>query len=282
MKTNEPSAAPLLCCPVCRGALRVCGGALVCPKGHSFDRAASGYVNLLTADRRHAKAPGDSREMVAARRRALESGVYAPFADALAQLALEVTAGAGAPAVLDAGCGEGYYTARVAQAFRQARRPARIAAYDISKEAVKAAARRDKTIEWAVAGSFAIPARDASFHCVLNVFSPMVPHEFARVLRKGGALVYAVPGPRHLYGLKQVLYERPYENETRDVAYEGFRFARRVPVRAQAVLEGALLQDVFAMTPYYWKTPRAGAQRLAATPRLESELAFDFLVYERI
>ena len=170
----------------------------------------------------------------------------------------------------------------MAQAFRQARRPARIAAYDLSKEAVKAAARRDKTIEWAVAGSFAIPARDASFHCVLNVFSPMVPHEFARVLRKGGALVYAVPGPRHLYGLKQVLYERPYENETRDVAYEGFRFARRVPVRAQAVLEGALLQDVFAMTPYYWKTPRAGAQRLAATPRLESELAFDFLVYERI
>ena len=81
--------------------------------------------------------------------------------------------------------------------------------------------------------------------------------------------------------ISQAVTDAKITELTREVR-EHNDFARRVPVRAQAVLEGALLQDVFAMTPYYWKTPRAGAQRLAATPRLESELAFDFLVYERI
>lgn len=269
----------LFCCPVCGGPLAPAPGALRCPQGHSFDVAAQGYVNLLTADRMHTKAPGDSREMVAARRAFLDGGFYAPFSDALNALVL---AEAGpSPAVLDAGCGEGYYTARLWAALQAAGPAARLAAYDIAKPAVKAAARRCPGVEWAVAGSFAIPAPAAAFDCVVNVFSPMVPGEFARVLRPGGALVFAVPGPRHLFGLKEVLYDRPYENRRQDVAYPGFTFVRRMPVEGRITVTGPQVQNLFAMTPYYWKTPKDGAARLAALDTLSTEIGFDFLLYRK-
>lgn len=270
------------CCPVCGAALTRQGGALQCPARHSFDLAARGYAHLLLSGRMHTKAPGDNREMVAARRAFLDGGFYEPFLQKLSQLVLEQTAGVPQPRVLDAGCGEGYYTAGVARALRQAGRDACVAGYDISKFAVRAAAGRDKQVFWAVAGSFAIPVADGTVHCLMNVFSPMVETEFARVLAPGGVLLYAVPGPRHLYGLKEVLYDSPYENPVSDVAYKGFSLERRVPVRGCITVRGEQIGQLFQMTPYYWKTPRDGAQRLAARTELTTEIGFDFLVYRRL
>ena len=109
----------------------------------------------------------------------------------------------------------------------------------------------------------------------------MVPGEFARVLRPGGVLLFAVPGPRHLFGLKEVLYARPYENQRRDVAYPGFSCVERVPVERAITVTGPQVQALFAMTPYYWKTPVDGARRLAALDKLTTEIGFDFLVYRK-
>ena len=36
------------------------------------------------------------------------------------------------------------------------------------------------------------------------------------------------------------------------------------------------------MTPYYWKTGVEGARRLQATQGFSTEIAFDFLVYQRL
>lgn len=271
-------------CPVCGAALTRWPHALACPKRHSFDLAAEGYAHLLPAAQMHAKIPGDSKEMVAARRRFLDTGGYNCFSDALDALVCGLMAALPAPVLVDAGCGEGYYTARLAQALRAAGKTPQTAAFDISKFAVKAAAKRDKAraVQWAVASSFAIPVADASADCLINVFSPAAAQEFARVVKPGGTFVFAVPGPRHLYGLKEVLYDHPYENEVQDVAYPGFSLERRVPVRGTLTVEGGTILDLFAMTPYYWKTPRSGAEKLAALDVLSTELHFDFLVYRRV
>ena len=273
----------IFCCPVCGAPLTRTPRTLACPNRHSFDIAAEGYAHLLPASRMRAKVPGDSKEMVAARRRFLDTGGYACFSDALNALVCELLAGMPAPVVLDAGCGEGYYTARLAAALRAQNAAACVAAFDISKSAVKAAAKRDKShaVQWAVAGSFAIPAADASADCLIDVFSPVAAREFARVVKPGGVFVFAVPGPRHLYGLKQVLYEHPYENAVQDVAYPGFECERRVPVHSTLTVTGEAVLDLFAMTPYYWKTPRDGAQKLAQIDALTTELQFDFLIYRR-
>ena len=230
-------------------------------------RTADARAHLLPAAQMHAKIPGDSKEMVAARRRFLDTGGYNCFSDALDALVCELMAALPAPVLVDAGCGEGYYTARLVQALCAAGKTPQTAAFDISKFAVKAAAKRDKAraVQWAVASSFAIPVADASADCLINVFSPAAAQEFA-----------------HLYGLKEVLYDHPYENEVQDVAYPGFALERRVPVRGTLTVEGGTILDLFAMTPYYWKTPRSGAEKLAALDVLSTELHFDFLVYRRV
>ena len=269
----------IFCCPACGSALEREDRALRCANGHSYDIARQGYVHLLPVKQMHAKIPGDTKQMVDARRVFLSGGYYDAFRDKLAELTDKYLPENGV--ILDAGCGEGYYT----DAVRRALPPeadALVCGFDISKLAVAAAAKRYPRLELSVASCFAIPVADAAADLLLAIFSPIVPGEFARVVRPGGALLLAVAGPRHLFGLKEVLYEHPYENETRETVYPGFVLERRVPVRTTVVIRGQeAIHDLFAMTPYYWKTPADGAKRLGGLESLFTELGFDLLLYRR-
>lgn len=268
-------------CPVCRQLLSRQEKIYTCPSGHSYDIASEGYVHLLPPNHMHSKIPGDSKQMVASRRAFLETGLYRLFSDRLNELVREDLPKT-APVVLDAGCGEGYYTARLAESLDQNGISAELYGFDISKFAVKAASKRLKSAAFAVASCFAVPVADASTDCVINVFAPIVESEFLRVLKPGGRLILAVPGPRHLFGLKQILYEAPYENEYRETEYAGFTFEKRVPVKDTIHIEDPqTIQNLFAMTPYYWKTPAEGSRRLSETAVLDTEIEFDFLVYRK-
>ena len=275
------------CCPVCGGKLERREHAAVCGNGHSFDVARQGYVHLLPPNKMHSKLPGDSREMVEGRRRFLEAGYYRPFRDELCRLVREYAAkresGFRLPEagvkIVDAGCGEGYYTG----ALKEALPHAEVYGFDISKLAVKAAAGTYKGISFAVASCFSIPLPDRFCDVLTNVFAPIAPGEFARVLKPGGIFLYAVPGERHLFGMKEILYEKPYENERKDTEYEGFRFVSRTRVNEDIRIPNAeTAEDLFAMTPYYWKTGVDGGRRLRETKGFSTEIAFDFLVYQRI
>ena len=269
----------LFCCPVCRGALEGGEKGYACPNGHCFDRAKEGYVNLLPANQKHSKSPGDDKEMAAARSRFLDSGAYAPLREMLCKLSAEHTGSA--PAVLDAGCGEGWYTAGILEALKKAGKRPRLAGVDLSKPSVRKAARRAPEGEFAVASVYRLPVEDRSVDLVLNCFSPLALEEFARVLRPGGTFLYVTPAARHLWELKQVLYDAPYLNAEEAIPYEGFRYEAVVPVTAAFRAGGGVLQDLFRMTPYYWKTPRAGAERLAALRELEITADFRIHVFER-
>lgn len=270
-------------CPLCGGALTAqTGGALRCARSHSFDRAKEGYWNLLPVQAKHAKDPGDSKEMVAARRAFLNAGYYAPFGAALGQLCLAAESAGAAPLrVLDAGCGEGWYDRAIADCFVRAGRPLRLAGFDIAKPAVRLAAKALPDARYAVASSYNAPVADGWADVVLNIFSPMAREEFLRMLRPGGRLIYAVPGPRHLFGMKQVLYDRPYENPVQDIQYQGFAQVDERAVTDTITVPGEHLQSLFAMTPYYWRTPRDGAARLAACDSLTTAIEFRFLVFEK-
>lgn len=270
-------------CPLCGGALTG-AEALRCEKGHSFDRAKEGYWHLLPVQKMRTKAPGDSKEMVAARRAFLEAGYYGIFGQALGQLALEYGAPANAGKalrLLDAGCGEGWYDRCIARAFEEAGRPLELAGFDIAKPAVRLAAKALPAGRYAVASSFSQPVRDGWADLLLNIFSPFAREEFLRVLRPGGRLIYAVPGADHLYEMKAVLYEKPYKNPVQQVEYPGFRPVGEREVTGQIEVPAHQLSALFAMTPYYWRTPADGAARLAALPGLKSTISFRFLVFER-
>ncbi len=126
------------------------------------------------------------------------------------------------------------------------------------------------------------PVRDGWADLVLNIFSPFAGAEFRRMLRPGGHLVYGVPTARHLYGMKEILYAAPYENAVKTVAYEGFALVREQEASAVLTLQGERVQQLFAMTPYYWNTPAEGAARLAACRELTTEIGFRYLVYRKI
>lgn len=270
----------LLCCPICGGELNREEGRYACPNGHSYDRAREGYVHLLPANRKHAKEPGDDKGMTAARNRFLSGDHYAPLRQALCDLSVERIGCEGA--VLDSGCGEGYYTQGVFQALTGAGKSVRLAGIDLSKPSVRLAARRLPEGEFAVASAYHLPVGTERVDLLLNCFSPLALEEFKRVLRPGGAFLYVVPGADHLWELKQVLYDIPYRNKEEDIPYEGFSYETVVPVRYQMAVKGEALADLFQMTPYYWKTPKEGAARLAALDGLEITADFRIHVFRRV
>ena len=66
-------------CPLCTQPLVRQERTYRCPGGHSFDIAREGYTYLLPVNRKHSAAPGDDREMAAARRDFLAKRYYEPY-----------------------------------------------------------------------------------------------------------------------------------------------------------------------------------------------------------
>ena len=267
-------------CPVCGGALQRADRTYRCAKNHSFDLSKEGYTYLLPPNQKHSSAPGDDKGMAAARREFLSRDYYRPLKEALCSLALTYTPDS--PTLLDTGCGEGYYTTGIYHALLEAGKLPRMAGTDISKFILRYAAKREKAIEWAVASSYHLPVPDESVDLLLNCFSPLALEEFLRVLKPGGAFLYVVPAAEHLWELKEVLYEHPYPNEEKETPYEGFAYETIVPVDASITLQSqADIHALFQMTPYYWKTPKEGAERLAKLDTLTTRISFRIHVFRK-
>ena len=267
-------------CPLCGEPLTREAKNYRCPNRHSYDISKEGYTYLLPVNRKHSAAPGDDKGMAAARKAFLSKGYYRPLLDALCGLTVSTTAAA--PAILDAGCGEGYYTDGIRQALLSAGKAPRMAGIDISKFILRSAAKRSREIEIAVASSYSLPVTDESIDLLLNCFSPLALEEFHRVLRPGGVFLYVVPAAEHLWELKQVLYDKPYQNEEKLTPYEGFRYEQVVSVDAEITLENPEdIRNLFQMTPYYWKTPKEGSERLAQLDTLTTRISFRIHVYRK-
>jgi 23S rRNA (guanine745-N1)-methyltransferase len=270
----------LFICPICGLALDSSGKAYRCPNGHSFDIASEGYTYLLQVNKKHSLSPGDDKAMASARRAFLDKGYYCRLRDLLCELAAKYCDAA--PALLDAGCGEGYYSAGVFKALKAAGKTPRMAGIDISKFILKAAAKRMPDIEFAVASSYSLPLADSSVDLLLDCFSPLAINEFRRVLRPGGIFIYVVPAARHLWELKQILYEKPYPNEEKETPYEGFEYEEIVRSDTRITLDCREdIENLFRMTPYYWKTPKEGAERLLSLERLSICAEFCIHVFRR-
>ena len=270
----------MFCCPICGGPLvwgeQVCR----CRKGHCYDIAAQGYVNLLPANRKPSRNPGDNSGMVLGRTHFLDTGSYRPLSDELNKTVSGLCGSS--PRILDAGCGEGYYAQRLYGYLAGQGKYPLICGIDLSKPAVKHAARRCREGRFAVASLFDLPIATGTVDLCYNVFSPICAQEFSRVLVSGGWFVAVYPAARHLFGLKEVLYKTPYENEEKTFELEGFEITNRNRICYEFTLEGnALIEALFSMTPYYYKTPIEGSRRLAACEQLRTEADFWIVTYHK-
>jgi len=261
-----------LICPVrhCGAPLERRGRSLVCPQGHSFDLARSGYCNLLQPQDRRSKNPGDSRAAAEARRRLLEAGYGAAL---LAALAEETTALRPGAAVLDAGCGEGYYLGSLAAANG-------IEAHglDLSVPAIEMAARRYPEVTWVVANADRfLPYADGSFDLILSLDARLSPGEMRRVLAPQGRLLVAVPAPDDLVELRTaVLGEgvlRDRLARAAEMLAPDFVLEERRSIRQTARLDAAALRDALAAT--YRGARQSQQGRLDGIAGMEVTLAHD-------
>lgn len=265
-------------CPNCGQPLSENAAGLACPAGHAFDRSKSGYVNLLLS--RGGGNHGDDRLMVRARRDFLDGGYYRPLADALAETAAEYARHG--VRILDAGCGEGYYTAHVKAALKAAGLSPTVFGVDISRDALSAAGKRDREIELAVASVYELPVADAGCDMLLSVFSPLCLAEFGRVLTRDGVFIMAYPLEEHLWELKRAVYDEPYRNQVDSDEREGFTLLSRRELRYEIELQGhTAVESLFMMTPYYYKTARKDQEKLRTLESLKTQVAFAVCAYRK-
>lgn len=263
-----------LLCPICGEQLNLTDRQYRCIQNHSFDIARQGYVNLLVVQQKHSLNPGDTREQVLARREFLEAGYYAPIADTLVKTAkgLGITG-----QILDVGCGEGYYSAQLADALG-----AELTGLDISKEAVRCAAAKYKGKQWLCATAAHIPVEDESVSLLTSLFALTLPEEFGRVLKKDGYYFQVLAAEDHLLGLKGIIYDKLNFKEKNTVPeLGGFELVESVPIRFTFTVEGKQVQNLFSMTPHVFRIGKDGAERLRKTEILTDTASCVLNVFRR-
>ena len=274
--TLKNTVLDMLCCPVCAAAMRTdeAGKSCRCTgvRTHSYDFARSGYLNLT----RPGEGEGDLREAINARKLFLNAGYYEPLSNEINKILQTLNA----KAVLDAGCGEGYYTNRMAKEDRA------VLGIDLSRAGIDSAAKYAKQnateVSFAVASIFSIPVGNATCDAVTNLFAPCCESEFSRVLKDGGCLILVGAGERHLMGLKEVLYENPYLNPGRADLPTQMKEIDRQRLTYTITVDGEeAIEALFSMTPYYWRTSESDHAKLKSIQSLTTEVDFDIFVYQK-
>ena len=266
-------------CPICNADMDVledktlfCNG----EKKHTYDISSSGYINLASPKQ---CGGGDTKDAVRARRSFLDRGYYAPIAKKTVEL-LKKYAGDSA-VVIDAGCGEGYYTSRIASSCGLA------IGFDISKFAVEAAAKRAKrekidNLAFCVASVYSMPIFDGFADAVVNIFAPCVEQEYLRVLKSDGIILVVHAGRDHLMGLKRALYSDIRENDERADLPAALELVCEEELKYDITVDGnENIQSLFAMTPYYWRTSVDDAKKLDGIDVLTTEIDIIFSVYRK-
>ncbi len=264
----------MLRCPVCRSPLARQCKSYRCGRGHRFDVARSGYVNLLGTGT--ARPRGDEPEMLRNRRAFLEAGWYRQLQDAITGRVTSAL-GPAAPSLrlLDVGCGEGYYTGALASAL-----PAGSEAWgiDISRRAIEMAARRHPEARFAVAAARDLPIEDASVEVLVSIFGPYEPAEFGRVLKGSGRAIIVRPGADHLVEWRRRLYRELRAPGRREVSPEGgWRSVERFELRYCMALGEQDRERLLAMTPYAWAGGEYSRQAIITAPEA---VTAHFLIFE--
>ena len=261
-----------LICPLCARILTRRENRYVCPENHSFDIARQGYVHLLPVQNKRSLNPGDTREQVLSRRSFLEAGFYAPISRALME---EAEALAVRGDILDVGCGEGYYSAALAEKLGLP-----LTGLDISKEAVRCAAAKYKNARWLCASAAHIPVKDGSAALLTSLFAITLPEEFSRVLEDGGYFLQVLAAEDHLLGLKSIIYpELKFREKDTVPELPGFTLVKSRSIRFDFTVEGEQVRNLFSMTPHVFRIGKAGADRLAKTEKLTDTASWVLNVY---
>ncbi len=262
----------VLACPVCQRPLQQANKQWSCDQQHHFDQARQGYINLLLPQRKRSKSPGDDSDMVLARQRFLNSGLYQPISDWLNQAVLTQSQSTGrCDHVVDVGCGEGYYSQRLADTLRQQNPDIHLYGIDISKEAIRRATQRSRDVFWLVASGADMPILPNRVDILVSLFTGLMPEGFRPVMAEHGQIVTVNAGAKHLHQLRHILYDTVRESDYTPSPRmnEHFDCFNDSTLTFDIALQGTQqITDLVAMTPHHWRINQAARDRLAQVNEL--------------
>lgn len=265
-----------LICPLCHQPLLLQATSYRCDAGHQFDQAKEGYVNLLPVQHKGSRQPGDSPEMLMARREFLDAGYYQPLSDRLASWLAQLLPGASAQ-LLDIGCGEGYYTASMASALPSAQ----VYGLDVAKAAIRMAAKRYRPVRFCVASSQRLPFADASLDAIVRIYAPCNENELSRVIKTGGYLLTVTPGPHHLQQFKALIYREVQLHVAEEKVYPGFHQVEQQHLNYNMTLSGKAATTLLQMTPFAWRAREEVWQALAEATAFSCDADFTLTLWQR-
>ena len=251
-------------CPVCKKILYREDRSYRCENGHCFDLAKEGYLNL---NLKNSQNTGDNPTMIKARKSFLEKGYYQFLRDEVNALIDNEDE------LVDLACGEGYYTS-----FFKAKEMIGI---DLSKTGLKIASKSDPDGIYLLNSIFHDPLEDESADVITTIFAPLAKEEIVRILKPKGRFIFVRPDQRHLYELKEVLYDEPYLNETKNIDIEGLTLEKQIPIAQKREVPQEDLQNLFMMTPYFNTTSDKDKEKLKKSESLNITFAFLIDVYRK-
>lgn len=256
---------------MCKSPLHNKGSAYSCSQNHHFDLAKQGYVNLLLANQKRSREPGDSKDMMVSRSEFLNAGNY----DFLVEKLKQVIGSDTALSIIDIGCGEGFYLKKLAQYFGEHEK--RLFGIDISKSGIKLSALQNPNMRFAVASCVDIPVRDDAIDVALSIFAPTDTAELKRILKPTGRIIRVAPGPNHLRQLKQHLYKEVHLHEKPE-AYSGSEILLETTISDNVDLRGDAIVHLLQMTPLNWRGNQEAKERLLTQDILNID--FEFVIQE--
>jgi 23S rRNA (guanine745-N1)-methyltransferase len=263
-------------CPHCSAPLQQSASVWTCIDQHSFDIAKEGYINLLVPTKGQSKVAGDSANMIQARRAIHEAGLYQPLAATLSDIIYEPIRKP--TAILDIGCGEGYYS----RYFHEQMSAHEYYGIDISKAAIKTAAKQNPAIQYAVASAFRVPVKSASVGLATRIFAPSDDAELHRVLSHEGYYLEVGPALRHLWELREALYDDPIPHAPHRVALDRFDLVQQGECHYSFDLNNDQLQHLIAATPFAHKGHREKRALLLQQDHIKVTMAFEWRLFQKL
>ncbi len=261
-------------CPLCQQTLVFTDKSYRCANNHSFDQAKEGYVNLLPVQHKHSKAPGDNKTMVSARRAFLDRGFYQPLVDTITQLHQKFSCTEAV--ILDAGCGEGFYTHQHKNELNQ------VYGVDIAKTAVKIAAKRYKSCSFSVGTLSHLPFEDNYFDWLFSIYAPILEGEFSRVLKKQGYLLTVTPAENHLIELKSLIYRQANQHDISKSPIKHLTLVSEQKLNYQMNFDnGTDIINLLAMTPFAFKTTDELLMQLKNKTAFSCQADFMIRLYQK-
>ncbi len=277
-----------LACPIDGLRLDIQEKQLICANGHTFDVSRQGYVNLLPVQHKRSKQPGDSKEMVGARTQFLNSGLYEPVANKLAEILYAQITGENEVCILDAGCGEGYYLDYVLNYLKNENifNDISFIGLDISKPAIAESSKRNKEISWVVGTNRQPPVDYASVNIILCVFGFQSFEGFKKILKSNGKIILVEPGPDHLKELREIIYVEVRKSEPQDLTYlevTGFSMVNSQQLKFKTgEIDNKNINNLLLMTPHFYRANKEGREMASHLEKLELTVDVVFRVLENI